>query len=150
LTLISRECTFTYRRSDGTLSVPIPYCTEYELLNFANRLRVAGAADPIEALMPSTAGAADACLIANTLNFGSLVTPQHELVTGEYLYWLLELPVNLSAEVRNKLAAITNHGIVYGGGVYDSGLRLPRLIGNAAHAFDVAEDGWTVKYRKAV
>lgn len=48
--------------------------TEEELLEFANKIREAGGAELIEALLPSRPNDPSSCLIANALNFTSRVT----------------------------------------------------------------------------
>lgn len=51
----------------------VPVATKDELLNFANALRAAGGAGLLTDLPISTPTDADACLIANSLNFSSEV-----------------------------------------------------------------------------
>jgi hypothetical protein len=52
---------------------PIEFATEAELLEFANKIREAGGANPLDALMPSTPSDSKACLIAQALNFSCVV-----------------------------------------------------------------------------
>lgn len=53
----------------------IPFAGRDELLAYANRIREAGGANALDALLPSKPGQAHACLIANALNFGCEVRP---------------------------------------------------------------------------
>lgn len=136
---------------------PIPYATEEEVLDFANRLRKIGGAEVIEAFFPSSQGSAYSCLIANALNFGCSVAPGPFCRYGsgfsraEYDHWYMDFPYHMhgaeveriakemECEVRNLVPPARQ-------------MKLPRLIGNAAHAFDNAPDDadahWVVKYRK--
>lgn len=119
----------------------IEYATEAETLVFANRVRVAGGAEFLKALLPSVPGHAGACLIANALNFGCAVRPNgsRSSYNGEFDHWYMELPLSVDGESLSYKLNLPKLG---------SYLVLPRMIGNAAHAFDNASDGWTLKYRK--
>jgi hypothetical protein len=118
--------------------------TEQELLDFANALRSAGDADPLEALMPSTPSNEKRCLIANALNFSSAIDTvglnRHE--DGSSV-WVITFPDNMAPERHAKIAA--DLGLKPFDGDYylwmseDEQQRsyvLPKHIGNAAHAFD--------------
>lgn len=54
----------------------LPVATEDELLEFANKLRRAGNASLLDALLPSVQGDTHKCLIARNLNFDSMVEPE--------------------------------------------------------------------------
>lgn len=118
---------------------PIKYATEEEVLAFANEVREAGGGDLIDALMPSLAGSSKECLIANALNFECAVYPRPGLVheNGEFSRWVMGS--DNAIEIAEKLDLDLDPF---------NRIKLPRLIGNAAHAFDEATDGWTLKYRK--
>jgi hypothetical protein len=111
--------------------------TEEELLEFANKVRKAGGADVIEALLPSLKGAQSKCLIANALNFSCRVHgydrwSRWEDGSKEYR-WCMELPENMDVERAEKIASEV-------GLEYDEEYHcfpLPRHIGNAAYAFDL-------------
>ena len=129
---------------DGDEPLRIPYATEEEVLDFANRVREAGGANALEALLPSEPGNPESCLIANALNFGCSVdavgaSEEHD---GES-EWVMFLPANMPDEAREKIAATT--GCTLDG---NGNLELPRLIGNAAHAFDwhYRHSGWVNWY----
>lgn len=115
----------------------VEYATEIELLDFANRLRRLGGANVIDAFMPSVAGSAKHCLIANALNFSALVSP---CVPGNGR-WQMNFPDNVSTETIDRIAN------ALGLARYGTGLILPQLVGNAANAFDQAPNGWVTKYR---
>lgn len=116
--------------------------TEAELLAVANRLRAAGGANVLEALLPSRPMDSSRCLIANALNFECEVLIPDE-IDGKDNYafpdqWAMTLPENMSEERREALAEamgwplarITND-------VYEEwGLLLPLEVGNSARAFD--------------
>src|SRR4051812_34694482 len=53
----------------------IPFASKDELLAYANRIREAGGANALDALLPSTPQQNSACLIARALNFGCKVYP---------------------------------------------------------------------------
>lgn len=135
------------------------YATERQLLAFANKMREAGAADPLEALMPSKPKSPETCLIANALNFECSV---HGV--DDDSGWFMHLPANMSRERAQKIAAAVGCELIEGwhDGVgtfvqeasikndaysFDRVLviRLPEKIGNTADAFDQG-NGWTKKY----
>lgn len=134
----------------GEAGVRIEYATEDELLDFANKIRAAGGANALDALLPSDPQKPDSCLIATSLNFGCHVVASGEVFGGsldvegrdEYA-WAMRLPSCFSVEESETLASAV-------GCEYDSFYRkliLPRHIGNAARAFDLGK-GWTRKYRR--
>lgn len=124
--------------------VTFEYATEQELLAFANKLRAAGAADPLDALMPSRPGDTYECLIANACNFGCSVRPY--LVAKSD--WYLEFPANMSDDEAKKImekVGCPEHGLSRTRYVRPLLMALPERIGNAALAFDEGI-GWTTKY----
>lgn len=134
------------------------YATEQELLDFANKIREAGGADVLEALMPSKPGDAEACLIANALNFGCSVRPvRGHLPTYEdgSSPWVMEIGGDedklreLGEALDLPIVTITRSRFNYSTYLdeyYDVDvLALPKHIGNAAEAFDSGL-GWTREY----
>ena len=131
------------------------YATEQEVLDFANKVREAGGGEVIDELLPAYAGAPNQCLIAKALNFDCSVYPTGN-IDGVYptgniddpatSFWIMDV----DSEVADKIADATGCEVHYRGDDYSS-LKLPELIGNAAHAFDCAKeaDAWVVKYREA-
>jgi hypothetical protein len=116
---------------------PVPVATEAELLDFCNKMRAAGDADPIGSLLPSSPGNAYECLVANACNFNSTVRPSgvRDEDTGA-LNWIMYFPYNMETEHVERIAAsvgceTSTHE--YNG----TTMRLPEHIGNAAHAFDL-------------
>lgn len=129
---------------------PRKVATEDELLAFANAIREAGGADPLDALLPSVPSNTKKCLIANALNFGCEVEPNgnESLELGTFKSgaerWIMKLPANLTKAQRAALGKVPGvrlrrHKDVYAGVVYDDFyyLTLPEHIGGAAEAFDV-------------
>lgn len=125
--------------------------TEQETLDFANRLRSAGAADTLDALMPSTPEDVDSCLIANACNFKCAVFGAPN--DGER--WAMHFPKNTPHARIRALAAAVGCEVEE---VLDSldlesysrlALVLPEAIGNVAAAFDYGA-GWPAKYIAAV
>lgn len=118
------------------------YATEEELLAFANKLRAAGAADPLDALLPGKRGKGEACLIANACNFGCEVSP-----CGGW--WGMFFPHNVSRERIDALATAVDCEVLENFSLHPElathYIRLPEKIGNTAHAFDLLF-GWTAKY----
>ncbi len=115
----------------------VEIATEEELLEFCNRVREAGGADILEALLPSRPGNAHECLIANALNFGCSVRPVGEKRNGLFDKWKMDLPSNLTDEQAAAISEVVGSPVVgrrYSG-VYRH-VDLPPHIGNAAHAFD--------------
>jgi hypothetical protein len=122
-----------------------PVATEEELLEFANKMRKAGAAEPLEALIPSEPSNPKACLIANALNFSCTVAGS---TNGDHLrskygfryVWAMYLPPNTGKEQVKALSEATGVPIESFGDIA-AGLSpilspLPAHIGNAADAFD--------------
>ena len=129
--------------------VSVPLATEDELLAFCNRVRSAGGAEVLEALLPSDPNKSHTCLIANNLNFGCRVMPGR---TAEQLplfingtrsrQWFMVLPGNLTAAVVYKVAKAIWDGDAPEDAIvpYESeralAIKLPEAIGNSAQAFD--------------
>lgn len=140
------------------------YAGERRLLNFANKLRAAGDADPLEALMPSKPSDSKACLIANAVNFKSSVTVIGDEPGPKGYTWVMLFPRNMEHERIEEIAKAVKCKTVevvypsrYGAcEIPEEGDRrkrhlalvLPQDIGNAAETFDASE-GWTVKYNKS-
>jgi len=143
------------------------YATEEELLEFANKMREAGDAKPLEALMPSVPQDEKSCLIANAVNFRSTVLPVEggKWPDGTDL-WVM-IPERVGKERLAKIAEAVGCPLIEvwtpktGGWLQVERpneedlnwfkmrtievIRLPKDIGLAANAFDQGE-GWTVKY----
>jgi hypothetical protein len=117
--------------------------TEAELLKFANAVRIAGGANVIDALMPSSTCNPETCLIANALNFGCRVDTG---LLGNYKgtsepVWHMEFPWNMDndriAEIASKVpGARLRKKDVEGVRLERHVMQLPQHIGNAAWAFD--------------
>lgn len=110
--------------------------TEEELLRFANVVRQAGGANPIEALLPSRPEKPSECLIANALNFSCSVNrgalgyhdDSYEFV------WYMEFPYNMDEDRIREIAKGAHCRVRRPGSQLV--MQLPRHIGNAAWAFD--------------
>lgn len=122
----------------------LPVATEQELLEFCNRVREAGGAEVLEALLPSRQGNANSCLIATSLNFGCSVGPNHDtkLDVEDYKYsnyaygeWHMRLPVGMEQERMEKIAEAAG-GELHSEHYYYPYVVLPEHIGHAAGAFD--------------
>ena len=126
----------------------VPFAGKEELLAYVNRIREAGGANALEALVPSIPGSQEACLIARALNFGCKV---YVAGGGDYKdgsrRWVMETPDNettrrLAKGMRERTRWLDeDHELVVHRKPYpESGDRLvmvlPKRIGNAAHAFD--------------
>lgn len=144
-------------KDDGTIVTEkrqVPVATESELLEFANRVRDAGGAGIIEALLPSKPGIAEQCLLANALNFDCVVrgpssrsVMQHE--DGSYVWVMVPqrgnrrssnlLAEELARELDLEITWDTTDGskpTIADPGLYTCEIVLPKHIGNAAAAFD--------------
>jgi hypothetical protein len=128
--------------------VPMIVATEGELLQFANDLRKAGGAAPLDALLPSLTNHKRECLLANALNFSSEVDHADCLATdatGEFtealkafntpetesILWGMRTTVPIAEAITKEM------GLTYVSGIGDTGVvLLPEHIGNAAYAFD--------------
>lgn len=131
----------------------IPVATEAELLDFANAIRRAGGAGVLDALLPSTKGDPENCLIANAPNFGCMVAPigtpevRSAGLNGYYfpsgaLRWSMVLPKNLTDEQREALNTVEGVRVLeaqYAGEPLHYFIPLPETIGNAAAAFDAGK-----------
>lgn len=128
--------------------------TETELLNFANKVRKAGGADVLDALLPSKMSEPTQCLIARALNFHCYVTPwapvddrnKDEWSSGAGKWVMIPQRGNAAdcEQLARELASALKLRLVRtisededgqkGDTVYS--LMLPEHIGNAASAFD--------------
>lgn len=141
----------------------LEYADEAELLSFANKLRAAGEADPLEALMPSVPGDANACLIANAVNFQSEVDGVND-GDSDNDDWYMFLPSDMETDRALRIAAAIDCELLVGWEDPFNGdhylikpsendtltclmIKLPERIGNAARAFD-KDEGWTSGYNK--
>lgn len=133
--------------------VKMEIATEAELLAFANKVREAGGADVLNALLPSRPGRATKCLIARALNFECSVfgwTPvddrnNTEWASGDSKWIMLphrgspeqcdELARELSKKLKLRLVRNEASPTRRDQG-WDYALLLPKHIGNAAAAFD--------------
>lgn len=142
------------------------FATEARLLKFANKLRAAGDADPLDALMPSKPKESKACLIANAVNFRSAVWNIDGTWPDGSWKWHMVFPRNMAdervAEIAKAVGCKTEATDWNATRILDARtadeyrargrkvrlvLLLPKDIGNTAQAFDRGE-GWTTKYDK--
>lgn len=126
----------------------LPVATEAELLEFANKVRLAGGANVLEALLPSTPSESKKCLIANALNFSCQVRPAGAsgyscgpkvLATLPPSKWEMVLPENMSLARAQKIANAVDCELVSSQSEYSNfkALNLPAYIGFSAAAFDL-------------
>lgn len=119
------------------------YCTEAELLAFANKVREAGGANILEALLPSSPNVASQCLIANALNFGCIVSVGYDQFKDGCAKWEMSVPYTVDiGAIAKKIGCKVQLSTSWW-----SKIVLPRKVGNTAAAFDEGK-GWTVKYNK--
>lgn len=112
--------------------------TVSELLEFCNKGRAAGAADLLDALLPSQPGNSEACLIANAMNFGcwvdrmAFVERERRGIEGSPWFMIIARMPQERAQVIADALGCSLHDT-------DDGLAimLPEHIGNAAEAFDL-------------
>lgn len=140
----------TTRRMKKVGGGPYPVATEEELLEFANKLRAAGEATALEALLPSTPSNQSTCLIARALNFSCIVTGYTDEydgglphdgdgfpADGEFRYvWQMVLPLETDEKTAQKLADAVGVPLVKHPTGEFALAPLPAHIGNAADAFD--------------
>lgn len=137
-----------FTSTDGSGKVrKLPVATEEELLDFANKVRQAGGAAVLEALLPSLQSDSQQCLIANALNFGCEVDVPDIDNDIRYrdgsLKWVMHFPETMSEYDRRRIIdAVPGRAIRCwdNSPFYDKStvlaLLLPKHIGNAAAAFD--------------
>lgn len=143
-----------YHYADKTyVKARIPYAAEADVLAFANTLRAAGGAELLPALLPGYAGVSNSCLIANALNFSCRVSPHGNrrrvdgMHVGEYQFWIMEVPRIAGETNPERHVRVARMAQAVGCERHTpTAIKLPRLIGNAADAFDTAKFGWTRKY----
>lgn len=137
-----------------------PIATETELIEFCNKVREAGGADPISALFPSTPDEPESCLIARALNFSCEVNGPYDAAAwadklkddkklqkliqhaagGRFTYkdtqesiWVMLVQHGNHEDSAEKAKEVAEKlGLHY---VIDE-ILLPREIGNSAQAFD--------------
>lgn len=120
----------------------IRLATEAELLAFCNKVREAGQADVLDALLPSVPGNENACLIANALNFRSTVLPvgmSYDYTTQANTVWVMRFPTSVSLAKRREIAKAVGCEIKTiddEGDMLRNVMVLPEEIGHAANAFD--------------
>lgn len=122
----------TLELRDGTR---IRFAGKDEVLAYANRIREAGGANALDALLPSDPNQSSSCLIARALNFSCQVYPEGSLYIDGSRHWVMELP---DAETTRRVAKAMKARVVRLDGRLV--MRLPKRIGNAAAAFDSGHD----------
>ena len=129
-----------------------PAASVEEVLDFCNKVRKAGGAKPLNALLPGVPSDPDACLIAQNLNFECMVMGPNTGATredrrkvkaagGKEKIWCMFIR---DEKVRDKIAAALDLVAVN----FDEGdgfeppfaVILPQKIGNVAENFDKAWD----------
>lgn len=120
-----------------------PVATKSELLKFANRVREAGGANVLDALLPAAPQVSSACLIARALNFECEVQgfdsatkfPEGDDEWGMFIFRGNDQE---SEALTEQIATKLNLRTARDGGTEGDPLCLvlPRHIGNAAWAFD--------------
>lgn len=118
------------RKIKSRVRIDTERATEEELLEFANEVRKAGAAEPLDALIPSVRNQASACLIARALNFQSEVD-HNVLENGNFEDGSPRWHMRTNKEAAQKIHEQTGLELDARGRVL-----LPKEIGNAADAFD--------------
>lgn len=109
----------------------MPRATLEEVKEFANKVREAGGANPLDALMPAVPQESYSCLIARNLNFNCSVAGTDKLLPTaddeDQTYWgmFIEDP-----EVRQKIA--DSLGLE----IFGDAVILPEEIGDVAATFD--------------
>ena len=112
-------------------------------LNFANKVREAGGANALEALMPSHPQEPSACLIANALNFDCQISGSS--TWSDDRSWSMYLKGAKAIEKGRKIAAALKLEIREKSSPFypqDNGVEiiLPPEIGQVAHDFDKASE----------
>lgn len=128
--------TFADIINDDPTLFELPVATEAELLEFANKVRLAGGGEVISALLPSEKSAPNACLIANALNFDSEVNVKDGELRNSDNSWTWQMRFTGVADAKAEAIAVAvgNELRRSLGGWF--AVTLPGHIGNAAHAFD--------------
>lgn len=114
--------------------------TLQETLDFANKVREAGGADALDALMPSSPQEPGSCLIANALNFSCEISGA-EGTFGKNR-WAMFLEGAKAIEQARKIGKALDLKIrVYEEDSFDGAqILLPLEIGQVADDFDKASD----------
>ena len=112
--------------------------TIQETLEFCNRVREAGGAEVLDALMPSVPQETNSCLIANNLNFGCAVYGYVGDKREWKNYWVMEIEGDLELATKiNRIAGVAPSPIRPRSGFKDSWeIILPLEIGQVANDFD--------------
>ncbi len=98
-----------------------------EVLEFCNRVRAAGGADPLPALLPGDPNNPNTCLVARNLNFDCRILPK------EFLSSTWKMYVNDAALAKRIANALDlEHE--------DNAVTLPPKIGQVARDFDRADE----------
>lgn len=106
-----------------------------EVLEFANRVREAGAGNPLTALMPAVPTASSQCLVAKNLNFNCRVAADAD--TDEA--WFMEVAdEGLAREIGKQLNLNVYKAGATWAGVGEWRITLPEAIGSVASDFDKA------------
>lgn len=111
-----------------------------EVLEFANKVREAGGANPLDALMPAVPAQPHACLIAKNLNFNCSVygVDGHYDSDGNPMWAMWFTPED--REIRDRIADSLDLPRVsessWNGAPLKEGVVLPERIGNVAQTFD--------------
>jgi hypothetical protein len=101
-----------------------------QVLKFCNKVRKAGGADPIGALLPAEPEQVDACLIAVNLNHECEIYRRGSYRTGPWVMWC-DKPVAEKLAKKLKLKLVREEGAW--------GVQLPPEIGAVARDYD---DWW--------
>jgi hypothetical protein len=120
--------------------VQVEYATESELLAFANKVRQAGGANPIPALLPAYPSDPNRCLIALALNFECEVDSAY--VLGTYEDKTRRWGMRTTHEIAGKLAEAEGFETIPVDSTSDNAgcyVVLPQRIAACAVAFDKGE-----------
>lgn len=110
----------------------VPTASDEEVLDFCNKVRAAGGANPLDALVPDCYPEdASQCLVARSLNFSCEVSPKKSNKTVSH--WTLEIE---NSVILDRIASELNLKKASEYSVW-----LPAEIASVAYEFDVfAED----------
>lgn len=148
--------------------------TEADTLEFCNRVRDAGGANALKALLPSEPQNSLTCLIAGGLNFHCAVSP-YESVRNSFFHadtltelgyphksnvgpdeccvWVMKVRSRALADKIGSVLGLPVEDSRYGTGEFPAIVVLPYKIGMVAETFDDAGEGdgaapetWVAKY----